>query len=132
MTRIEPILEVAFWVCAIIPVYAYLGYPLAIWWIARSRKPPTVAAASENLELPTVSVLIAAHNEEAVIEERIQNALALDYPSEKLEIVIASDGSRDRTAEIVQRFTHRSVKLQHYPQNRGKASVLNETVPLLR
>src|SRR4051794_18545292 len=111
MSRIPLLLEAAFWVCAIIPVYAYLGYPLAIWWIARTRKPLQLVAASESRELPTVSVLIAAHNEEAVIGERLQNALALDYPEEKLEIVVASDGSRDRTAEIVQRFTHRNVKL---------------------
>jgi cellulose synthase/poly-beta-1,6-N-acetylglucosamine synthase-like glycosyltransferase len=130
-----------FWICAAALAYAYLGYPLLIWclgrWLGRSTSPPALADA----ELPTVSLLIAAYNEEPVIEERIRNALALDYPADKLEIVIASDGSTDATADIARRFAQSvgqagvslpSVRLLDYPIRRGKASVLNSSVPELR
>jgi cellulose synthase/poly-beta-1,6-N-acetylglucosamine synthase-like glycosyltransferase len=75
--------------------------------------------------------LIAAHNEEIDIEARILNALALDYPADRLEIVIASDGSTDRTNEIVRQYADRGVLLFAYEKNRGKATVLNESVPQL-
>jgi exosortase len=86
----------------------------------------------DNSALPHVSVLIAAHNEESVIEDRIRNALALDYPQEKIEVLIASDGSTDRTDEIVRSFAGTHVKLLDYPVRRGKAAVLNDTMPRLR
>jgi cellulose synthase/poly-beta-1,6-N-acetylglucosamine synthase-like glycosyltransferase len=83
---------------------------------------------------PRVSILVSALNEEDVIAERIENSLNQDYPAEKLEIVIASDGSIDRTAAIVRDYETRypgRVKLVDYPQRRGKATVLNETLPTL-
>jgi cellulose synthase/poly-beta-1,6-N-acetylglucosamine synthase-like glycosyltransferase len=82
--------------------------------------------------LPSVSVLIAAYNEEAVIEERLKNALEMDYPRDKLEIVVASDGSTDRTAEIVGRYADRGVRLLDYKPRRGKATVVNSAFPELK
>ena len=82
--------------------------------------------------MPVVSLLIAAHNEEADIEARILNALALIYPEGKLEVAIASDGSTDRTNDIVRRYAGRGVKLFAYEKNRGKVTVLNESVSRLR
>ncbi len=74
---------------------------------------------------PDVTLLIAAHNEEAVMQERIGNALAMDYPRDRLEILIGLDGCSDGTAEIVRGFADRGVRLLDYPQRRGKAAVLN-------
>src|SRR6185436_20154578 len=72
-------------------------------------------------------------NEAGVIEAKVRNALALDYPEDRLEIVVASDGSRDDTAEIVRRLADgRRVRLFDYPANRGKLHALNDTVPHLR
>jgi cellulose synthase/poly-beta-1,6-N-acetylglucosamine synthase-like glycosyltransferase len=82
-------------------------------------------------DLPRVSLLIVAHNEEAVIEARLRNALATDYPPDKLEIVVASDGSSDATPAIVQRYRHRGVRLLHDPQRRGKAATINAAIPQL-
>src|ERR1051325_9090651 len=70
-------------------------------------------------------LLIAAHNEAEVIGERLENALALDYPAGRLEIVVASDGSRDATAAIVRSFADRGVRLLDYHPNRGKSATLN-------
>ncbi|MEX2139932.1 MAG: glycosyltransferase family 2 protein [Pirellulales bacterium] len=110
--------------------YAYVGYPFLVWLFSRcfGRSPSPSAQASE---LPSVSLLIAAHNEEFVIGERIENALALDYPPEMLEIVVASDGSSDGTNDIVRRYKHRGVKLVDYVERQGKTSVLNRTIPTL-
>lgn len=126
------IVHLLFWACVAGVVYAYALYPAVLYclagWFGRTPIPPGIDESA----LPHVSVLIAAHNEEAVIEDRIRNALALDYPHDKIEILIASDGSIDRTNEIVRGFTDPRVKLlDHFPR-RGKAAVLNETMPRLR
>jgi cellulose synthase/poly-beta-1,6-N-acetylglucosamine synthase-like glycosyltransferase len=96
-------------------------------WFGRQVQPPTIA----DEDLPTLSVLIAAYNEEAVIEERVQNALLMDYPKDKLEIVVASDGSSDATPAIVARYADRGVCLLHCPERRGKAATLNSAVSKL-
>lgn len=113
-------------------LYVFAGYPLLIWVLQGIfRREP-----HHQEELPSVALLIAAHNEAAVIAEKIQNSLALDYPVDKLEIVIASDGSTDGTADIVRRLTkgadQNRVRLLDFPLNRGKIAVLNDAVALLK
>jgi len=104
----------------------YVGYPVVIWILSRifghCAQPPQ---SCPDIDLPRLSLLIAAYNEESVIEDRILNALELDYPPEKLEIVVASDGSSDRTNAIVSRYLKRGVRLFDYSPRQGKASVLN-------
>lgn len=140
-------LAIIFWVCLFLVAFAYVLYPLLILIFAClfGRKPSRVAPQqplggsslpaaqdeSRDAALPTLSLLIAAHNEEADIEARLLNALALDYPVGKLEIVIASDGSTDGTNDIVRRYADRGVRLLAYSLNQGKASVLDKSVPRL-
>jgi cellulose synthase/poly-beta-1,6-N-acetylglucosamine synthase-like glycosyltransferase len=81
---------------------------------------------------PFVSLLIPAYNEEAYIEEKVRNSLALDYPKDKLEIVVASDGSTDRTNEIVRRYESQGVRLIAMRDNIGKSAMLTRTAPLLK
>ena len=114
-----------FWICTATVFYAYAGYPILIFVLSRFARRRAAPAQS----FPTVSLLIAAHNEQDVIEERIKNALATDYPVEKLQIVIASDGSTDETNEIVRRFEQ--VELLDHPHRRGKAATLNAAIPHL-
>ncbi len=119
-----PLTTVVFWGCLGLVAFAYLGYPLMIAGLAACfGKRPRVHR--EPGEFPMVSLLIAAHNEESEIEERIRSALAMDYPPGRLEIVIASDGSSDATPAIVRRYEARGVRLLDYPMRRGKAAVLN-------
>ncbi len=85
-----------FWLSAGLIVYTHLGYPLLLRLIADVRgrpKPPETHG-----ELPRVSLIVAAYDEEEVIEAKVANALALDYPRERLELIVASDGSYDATA----------------------------------
>jgi cellulose synthase/poly-beta-1,6-N-acetylglucosamine synthase-like glycosyltransferase len=77
-----------------------------------------------------VSLIVAAYNEESVIEAKIRNSLELDYPLEKLEIIIASGGSTDRTVEIARSFEFQNVRVLELPPKRGKASALNDAVPV--
>lgn len=127
--------QILFWSSLLAVGYAYVVYPVLIYVCARlwgqRAEPPGLNRA----ELPMVSILVSALNEEEVIGERIENALALDYPPDRLEMVVASDGSTDRTAEIVRSFAERfpgRVQLIDFAQRRGKATVLNEILPQLR
>jgi cellulose synthase/poly-beta-1,6-N-acetylglucosamine synthase-like glycosyltransferase len=120
-----------FWTCLGLVVYAYAGYPALGSFFAicfgTKRKAPDVPDGS----LPYVSLLIAAYNEEGVIEQRIQSALAMDYPKDKLEILIASDGSTDQTTALTRKYEGRGVRLLDYKTRRGKAAVLNASFPEL-
>ena len=109
-------------------LYIYAGYPLVVWWLARMFGS---APRCKNIT-PMVSLLICAYNEEAHIEAKLRNSLALDYPKDRLDILVASDGSTDRTNAIVQRFAPEGVKLLALRGNVGKSAMLGRTVPLLR
>ncbi len=108
-------------------VYTYAGYPLLINALARLRPRAAQRAPIE----PTISVVIAAHDEEALIGAKLENLLALDYPQDKLQIVVVSDGSTDRTDEIVRSHAGRGVELVRQPRA-GKPTALNAGVARAR
>jgi cellulose synthase/poly-beta-1,6-N-acetylglucosamine synthase-like glycosyltransferase len=116
--------ELAFWVAIVIVVYAYLGYPAIIWGLGYvSTRPLPVGAL-----IPTITVLIAAHNEERQIADKIENCLALTYPPERLDLIVVSDGSTDRTVEIAGEYATRfpnRIAVVSIPARRGKANALN-------
>ena len=121
--------QTIFWIAILIPFYAYIGYPLVLLalrlLIRREVKKGPIQ--------PFISLLIPAYNEDDVIARKIENSLALDYPAELLEIVVASDGSKDRTAETAQKLADgQRVRVLAFPQNRGKIATLNASVPELR
>lgn len=120
-----------FWACAALVVYPYLVYPLVLMALAKTRKNKLLPRQDDSA-LPVVSVLVAAHNEEAVIRARIENLLDLDYPKNKLELVIASDDSRDRTTAIVREYEGRGIILFEFTARSGKAAVLNTSIPRLK
>jgi cellulose synthase/poly-beta-1,6-N-acetylglucosamine synthase-like glycosyltransferase len=91
-------LAVVFWIGAGLIVYTHLGYPLALRVLVGLRRHPTLRPGAWE-ELPIVSLVIAAYDEEEVIGAKIANALALEYPRERLELIVASDGSADATVE---------------------------------
>jgi cellulose synthase/poly-beta-1,6-N-acetylglucosamine synthase-like glycosyltransferase len=124
--RLTFFIELAFWACSLLVIYVYAGYPLLLWALAKCFG--TTRTPALDAELPFISVIIAAHNEESVIAERVENLMAIDYPAERLEVLIASDGSTDRTADIVRSFNSRVVRLLEFKENRGKAAVLNDAV----
>ncbi len=119
--------KVVYWAAITIIIYVYFGYPLVLQFLGRYYK--KIVSIQEIT--PEVTLLVCAYNEEDVIREKIDNSLKLDYPSERLKIVIASDGSSDRTNEIVRQYVDERILLIDYPERRGKVSVINDTVPKL-
>lgn len=107
--------------------YIYVGYPILVWLLALvfGRKPAHAAIT------PHVSLLIPAYNEQAHIESRLRNSLALDYPKRQLDIVVASDGSTDGTNSIVAQYRNQGVELIAMPENIGKSAMLSHVVPKL-
>ena len=116
--------QVVFWAMLLLLVHCYLLFPLTLPFVSEIFKRRKEADKGD-AELPTVSILISAYNEEAVIERKIQNILALDYPKEKLEVLIGDDGSADKTAEIIARYADQGITLVKAPKNAGKAAMLN-------
>ncbi|GEM_PF-384538 len=115
---------ILFWTSFALVAYVYFGYPLVLWLAARKRPRPLRRANPP----PTVSIIVAAHNEESCIEAKLRNLLALDYPHGKVEILIGSDGSSDRTEEIVRRYQSEGVGLVSFPQQHGKSPMQNSLV----
>lgn len=107
-------------------LYVYLGYPLLLLLLATvmGKKRPF----SPHPDLPSVSLIIAAHNEEAVMATKLYNTLALDYPADKLQIIVAADGSDDATAAIVRSFGRWGVELSYAPARQGKVTAINRAV----
>jgi cellulose synthase/poly-beta-1,6-N-acetylglucosamine synthase-like glycosyltransferase len=122
--------SVVFWICVAAVAYAYVGYPTLLAVFARLFGKRQVTPSED--ALPTVTIVVAAHNEESVIEERVRNLLALDYPADRIEILIASDGSTDRTCDLVRRFVDDRIRLLDFGANRGKSAVLNDALSLAR
>ncbi len=116
-------------VVALLLLFAsYLGYPMALALLTalqRDRKP---VAPLDDSELPSVALVVSAFNEVDVIAEKIENSLALDYPPERLSIVVFSDGSDDGTDEAVARFASRGIALRRIDGRVGKTQCQNTVV----
>lgn len=116
--------EMFFWLSMAALLYVYCGYPLLLLCLStffrKSRAKPGYT--------PFLSILIAAYNEQAGIRNKIEQTLDLDYPPDKLEILVLSDGSTDRTDEIVQSFSEPRVRLLHVSGRKGKTNAQNEGV----
>ncbi|MFN8060111.1 MAG: glycosyltransferase family 2 protein [Vicinamibacterales bacterium] len=113
--------------CAALLAYVYVGYPTLLRVLASAFGRPVERGDIR----PRVCLLIAAHNEVEVIEAKLQNALAIDYPRDRLDVVVVSDGSSDGTVESVRRFEDRGVRLLAYDVRRGKAAALNAAIPTI-
>lgn len=115
---------VTFWLAVGLVAYTYAGYSLAILVLSRFVSSPI---RREPIE-PRVTFLITAYNEEKNIGAKLEQTLSLDYPPEKLELMVASDGSTDRTDEIVRGFAHRGVRLVRVEGRVGKTETQNQAV----
>ncbi|PHS14103.1 MAG: glycosyl transferase family 2 [Blastopirellula sp.] len=122
------LIQSLFWFSLLFILYVYVLYPLIIktcsYLFGTHQQPQYL----KEVELPTVSLVIAAYNEEQVIEQRIMNALELDYPSDKLEIIIATDGCTDKTIAIANNYSSQGISVLIFESRRGKPSVINDTI----
>ena len=116
------------WTAVFLLAYTNAGYPLLVRAWAAWRRRPVRRAAIE----PEVTVIVVAHDEAERIGARIENLLALDYPKDRLEIVIASDGSADATVRRARAYEPAGVRVVAFPVRRGKPAVLDDLVPRSR
>ena len=114
-------MKILFWLCILLVLYAYLGYPLLLWLISRYRGRPF----SRKRVAPTVSILMSVRNEEQTLPAKLDNLRALDYPRNRLQIIVVSDGSTDNTLRILREHGDmlQPIVLE---AARGKAAALNE------
>lgn len=119
-------IRLAFWLSLGAIAYTYIGFPLLVFARAAIRPRP-IHAVDAPVPEPSVSVVLAAHNEAAAIAGRLDNLMALDYPSDRFETIVASDGSDDATVEIAGRYADRGVRVLDLGRV-GKADALNAAV----
>jgi poly-beta-1,6-N-acetyl-D-glucosamine synthase len=118
-------IRVLFWASVLMIIYVYFGYPILIYILSLFYKKPL----GGKYIYPMVSIVMSAYNEEKNIERKIQSLQSLDYPLERMEILIGSDGSTDRTDEIALRYINDRFKLFRQQERQGKPSMLNLLVP---
>ncbi len=123
--------RVVFWSSLSLVAYLFVGYPLLVASASLLRHRPLPLSSGPDGDLPTVTLLVAAHDEEDVVAGKIENSLALDYPADRLRILLASDGSRDRTNTIARAYASRGVVLHAYAERRGKIATLAATMPTI-
>ena len=119
-------MKILHWVAFVAVLYTYLGYPLLIWLLAWIRARPVNQGSS----YPSVSIIIAAYNEEQVIGPKMANTMALAYPKDRLEVIVVADGSTDQTVDIVKSYEEAGVKVLHQPGRAGKTAALNRAVSI--
>lgn len=117
------ILEHIFWGSLVMTIYPYVIYPLLVVTWSRLFPRPWQKGGAQ----PSISFIISVYNEEDVIRQKLENALAIDYPADKLEILVVSDGSTDNTNQIVSSFNEQRVALKAYDRA-GKTACLNHAV----
>src|ERR1051326_3662301 len=124
-------LESLFWSMLALVVYSYCLYPLIVLTIVKLGRPggPPIEQAGY---LPAVSVVISVFNEENVLEAKLKNLASLDYPKDKIEFLFGSDGSNDRTNDILSLGSKSIITLKVFTERRGKATVLNDLLSIAK
>jgi poly-beta-1,6-N-acetyl-D-glucosamine synthase len=122
-------IELLLWLFILLTVYIYVGYPILLKFISKIYKKPI---ESDTSFTPNVTLFIAAYNEEKVIGEKLDNAIHLNYPKGKFEVIVVSDDSSDRTNEIVESYANKysNVRLNVVKGRQGKTAALNKSVEL--
>ena len=120
--------------------YTYVGYPLLVYVLARlrdtfsthSHHSPEPSQIDKKTDWPMVSILIPAFNEENVIRKKVENTLSVDYPKDRLQIVIVSDGSTDQTDAMLASYSEQEIEVVHMSKRQGKTAVLNRMIPVMQ
>jgi biofilm PGA synthesis N-glycosyltransferase PgaC len=123
------VLQTVFVCCFALVAYVYVGFPLALVLLTRGRRRASPPELPES-ELPSVSFVVAAYNEEPIIEQKLKNSLLIDYPAERLQLIFVSDGSTDRTNQILRGYETKQVKVCILPSRRGKVLALHRAFQL--
>jgi poly-beta-1,6-N-acetyl-D-glucosamine synthase len=125
------VFQIVFWLAVLLILQTYVGYPVGIYFKSKGRrgKEDELGKELSDAELPSITVLIPAYNEERWIARKIENILAFEYPRDRLQILVASDGCTDQTVTIAEQYADRGVEVRHNPCRSGKSGLLNRVVP---
>lgn len=123
------VLSILFWICLGIIFYTYLGYGFLLLMLLKGKKmfSKTKLFNRPKVYNPTVTLLVAAYNEEKEIKQKIENSLALKYPKSRLSLLFVTDGSTDQTPQIVAAYP--GIRLLHQPERRGKIAAVARAMP---
>ena len=122
-------LAIVLWGAVALLMYSYIVYPILMSWIARRPRTGSISGgALDPFAPPSVTVVVAAFNEEKHIAARVMNLLQQDYPADQFRVLVGSDGSSDRTVELARGIADARLSVHDFGVNRGKASVLNDLV----
>lgn len=122
---------ILFWCCVAIVFYTYIGYGILLYFLVRIKEiffPPAPSALKQ--ELPEITLLIAAYNEANIIKSKMANCHALNYPADKFHIIWVTDGSTDRTNDLLSQYPE--VTVCYTPARKGKTAALNHGMPLVK
>lgn len=124
---LTPTLEILFWICIFLVFYTFIGYGIILYFLVKLKEALVPAPIRyEPREWPEITLFIAAYNEEAIVDAKMENCFQLNYPPQKLKILWITDGSNDKTNEKLGRYPEVSV---HYiPQRKGKTAALNRGI----
>jgi len=136
-------LEIIFWICAALVIYTYIGYGVLLYFLVRLKRifvrrgsagtgiqAATSCGTADDNELPEVTFLVCAYNEQDTVDTKIANSHELDYPIDKLHLVWVTDGSDDRTNELLAKYD--DVEVLYQPERRGKTNALNRGLSLAK
>ncbi len=120
--------ELIFWASVICLAHTYVFFPAMLYLTVRNKKPNALQYSPGDHDLPAVSILLAAYNEEAVIAEKIERTFQTNYPADRIEFLIGSDASTDRTNAIIEEYAQRfpQIRLVRFPGRTGKAGIINQ------
>jgi cellulose synthase/poly-beta-1,6-N-acetylglucosamine synthase-like glycosyltransferase len=138
---INLLLSVIIIICVLLIIYHHIGYPLFLKWAQPAHaandtpiEPRQYASRVSDQALPTITLIIPAYNEQQWITDKLLNCAALDYPSEKLNVIVAVDGCTDNTLVLAQQMTQEksclglNLEIREFKNNRGKVAVLNDVI----
>ena len=124
-------LEILFWILIAVIFYTYLGYGIVLFILIKLKR---IFAKKENkvdnVELPEVTLLIAAYNEQDYVKAKVENTLQLNYPAEKLHQIWVADGSNDETPELLKAYPE--VEVLHKPERSGKIAAMNRGIKFVK
>ena len=129
------VLKTAFWICAFLVFYTYLGYGMLLWLLVRlkrivSGKAVRMALPADDAELPEVTFMVCAYNEQDVVDMKMKDIHQLDYPKDKLHITWVTDGSSDDTNERLKAYP--DVEIIFSPERKGKTAALNHGLSMVK
>ena len=122
------ILQVIFWICVGALFHSYVGYPVFLFLMVKLKEPKQFKTFTEKDNLPKISVLMAAYNEEAVIEQKIRSIFKTTYPEHLIELLIGSDNSTDNTNNIIEKLSEKfaQIKFTNFENRQGKVNIINQ------